>query len=357
MADRAKLTISRRALLLSASATAIAAPAVWTSSRAQGKRLVIRDPGGEFSNAFKVAFFDPFAKERGVEVVGVSSANEPIGQIKGIVESRSNTWDIAGGISMAAIRQLVADGDYIEKHKLDNEPVIQEIPAEYRDEYAIGVEVYATGLCYRKDKFKEPPQSYADFFNVEKFPGRRAMRKNPADTLEIALFADGVQRDAMYPLDVERAFKKLTALKPHITTWWTTGAQATQLLATGEIDMLPVWVSRGFTAAAQGAPVGVVWNQNIWGTDVWAILKGTPNLELCREFIKFASDAKRQAALAPFIVNGPTNPNAFKFIAPERAPFLTTNPAHRAVGMRIDDAFWAKNRAALSERFNAWLLT
>ncbi len=360
MSSKDLLHLSRRRILLAGGvmASGLAAPAVWTSARAQSRRIVVRDPGGPFSNAFKVAFFEPFKKETGVEVVGVSSANEPVSQIKGIVQSGAKTWDIAGGISMATVHQLKTDGDYIEPHRLDDDPVIKEIPAEFRNELAIGVEVYTTALGYRTDKYKDKaPKTWADFFNVAEFPGRRAMRKNPADTLEIALFADGVTKDQMYPLDIERAFRKLATIKPHVSAWWTSGAQATQMLATGEVDMIPTWSSRSAAAAEQGAPIAISYDNNIWGTDVWAILKGGANVEICREFIRFASDAKRQAALAPFIVNGPTNPNAYKHIDEARAKLLTTNPAYRGNSLQINDAFWAANRDKVAERFNAWLLT
>jgi len=361
MTSKDRFLVSRRRLLQAggaAAATGVLAPAVWTSANAQARQLVIRDPGGPFSNAFKVALYDPFKKETGIEVVGVTSANEPISQMKSIVDSKANTWDIAGGVTMASIRQLVLDGNYVEKHGLDNDPTVMEIPAEYRNEYCIGVEVYTTALGYRTDKYKDKaPKTWADFFNVKDFPGRRAMRKSPADTLEVALFADGVTRDKIYPIDVDRAFKKLDAIKPHITAWWSSGAQATQMAATGEVDMIATWSSRSTEAAVQGAPFAVSYDNNIWGTDVWAILKGTPKLEACREFIKFASDAKRQAAFSPFIVNGPTNPNAYKHIDPERAKQLSTNPPYRATSLQINDDFWATNRDKISERFNAWLLS
>src|SRR5690606_1010799 len=168
-----RFTTTRRRLLLTAtgSAAAMAAPAIWTSANAQSKRIVVRDPGGPFSNAFKIAFHEPFRKETGVEVVGVTSANEPISQMKSMVDSKTNTWDIAGGITLASAKQLMAEGDYLAPHGLDNDPVIREIPAHYRNEYAIGVEVYTTALGYRTDKFKgKQPKTWADFFNVAEFP-------------------------------------------------------------------------------------------------------------------------------------------------------------------------------------------
>ena len=72
--------------------------------------------------------------------------------------------------------------------------------------------------------------------------------------------------------------------------------------------MLPTWISRAQAAQANGAPVEIVWDQGIWGCDNWSILAGTPNADACREFIKFASDPQRMAALTEFFPAGLTHP-------------------------------------------------
>lgn len=355
MSDTRKSAISRRTLLIGASA--VAAPSIWTSARAQTKRLIVRTPGGPTAEAMKKAYYEPFQAATGIEIVPATSNNEPVSQIKAIVESKSKTWDMAASLSRAAIRQLLKDGDFLLKHGLDNEAVVKEIPASFRNEYAIGHGVYATPLTYRKDKFKEPPKNWKDFFDVKTFPGRRAMRKNPVDTLEIALFADGVAPKDLYPLDVDRAFKSLDRIKPHVAHWWTSPVQAIQLITNGEVDMVPVWSNFPTAAAEQGAPLALAWQNNIWGTDMFTILKGTDNFETCRQFILFCLQGERQAAVGRQVAIAPTNPNAFKFISPERATVLATNPPYQATGIEINDEFWAANRDAIADRFNKWLLS
>ena len=353
------LQLSRRRLLASAGAAsaALAAPAVWTSASAQNRTLFVRDPGGPFTKGFGDAYYEPFRKETGIEVVGIVSGAEPTSQIKSMVDTKTYTWDIAGGISMTAAVQLRKEGDYIEKHGLDKDPVVQEIPSDYRDEYVIGSDVYTTALGYRKDTFKDKvPTSWNDYYDLAGFKGRRVMRKHPFDSVEIALMADGVTKDKVYPCDLDRAFRKMDQLKSNVSAWWTSGAQATQMLATGEADMLPVWANRIQAAIDQGAPVGIMWDANIWGLDVWAILKGGPKVEIAKEFIRFTCDAKRQAATTTVLTNGPTNPNAYKHIDTERAKVLSTYPAYRAGSVAINDAFWAGNKDKAIERFNDWVL-
>ena len=45
--------------------------------------------------------------------------------------------------------------------------------------------------------------------------------------------ADGVAPDKLYPLDVDRAFKKLEEIKPNITVWWTSGRNPRSSSMTG----------------------------------------------------------------------------------------------------------------------------
>ena len=57
-------------------------------------------------------------------------------------------------------------------------------------------------------------------FDTKKFPGKRTFYKWSAPgVIEIALLADGVPADKLYPLDLDRAFKKLDTIKSDIV-WW-----------------------------------------------------------------------------------------------------------------------------------------
>lgn len=352
---------SRRQLLktTAAAGVALAAPAIWTPSRAEGKRIVVRDDGGIYTKAYGAVFYAPFQEATGIEVVGVQANAEPTAQIRSMVDAGSYTWDMAK-ISQPAILMLTAgDKKYLEPHGLESDPVIATMPKQYMSEYGVGNNVYSTVLAYRTDAFegREAPKSWADFYNVEAFEGRRALRKHPFDTIEQALLADGVATKDVYPCDIDRAFKKLDTIKQNIDVFWTSGAQVEQMLTSGEVDVIPSWVSRAQSARAGGAPVGIVWDQNIWGLDSWSILAGTPNADACREFIKFASDAKRQAALMEYFAAGVTQPSAFDMIDPKVAQDSPTFPKNIESGVQIDAKYWLDNQAAVIERYNSWLLT
>jgi putative spermidine/putrescine transport system substrate-binding protein len=290
--------------------------------------------------------------------VGVQANAEPVAQIKSMVDTKSYTWDMAK-ISWPAILLLTTGNKvYLEKHGLESEPVIKTIPEQYMSPYGVGTNVYTTVLAYRSDAFKgrQAPASWADFWNVKGFAGRRGIRKHPFDTIEQALMADGVPTGQVYPCNVDRAFATLERIKPEVAVWWTSGAQVEQLLGSGEVDMIPTWISRAQAAQANGAPVEIVWDQGIWGGDNWSILAGTPNADACREFIKFSSDPKRQAALTEYFPAGLTQPAAFDLIKPEIARNCPTYPDNIKKGLKIDAKFWFDNQASVIERFNGWVL-
>ncbi len=154
-----------------------------------------------------------------------------------------------------------------------------------------------TAIAWRTDgnTCKNGPKSWADFWDVQKFPGRRAFHKHPIDMLEIALLADGVPKDKIYPIDMDRAFKKLDEIKPHVQVWWTGGAQTTQMLQSGEVDMLPTWNGRAQVVIDAGGPVEIEWNQGLFALEGWVIPKGDPQAALGKKFIKYCANAKRQA--------------------------------------------------------------
>jgi putative spermidine/putrescine transport system substrate-binding protein len=351
---------SRRNILKATAAgvAALTLPAVWSPTRAQNKRIVVRDDGGVYTKAYGAVFYRPFTQATGIEVVGVQANAEPVAQIKSMVDAKSYTWDMAK-ISWPAMLLLTTGSKvYLEKHGLESEPVIKTIPEQYMSPYGVGTNVYTTVLAYRSDAFKgrKAPASWADFWNVKDLAGRRGIRKHPFDTIEQALMADGVPMEQVYPCNVDRAFATLDRIKPDVAVWWTSGAQVEQLLGSGEVDMIPTWISRAQAAQANGAPVEIVWDQGIWGGDNWSILAGTPNADACREFIKFTSDPKRQAALVEYFPAGLTQPAAFDLIKPEVAKNCPTYPDNIRKGLKIDAKFWLDNQASVIERFNGWVL-
>ncbi|MFT4065891.1 ABC transporter substrate-binding protein [Paraburkholderia sp.] len=345
----------RRAVLKSIGGL-VAAGALAPAARAQtGRHIIVTDPGGPYGPAYRKAFYDPFEHATGIRVISTARESQPLAQFSAMVQTRNFIWDVTTLTLSADVLQLEQQG-FLEPIGLDAAQLPGMIPEAVRPDW-LGVNVYGTVLAYRKDRYgANGPRSMRDMWDVNRFPGRRALRRNAVDSLEQALMADGVPRDKLYPLDVERAFRSLDRIKPHVAVWWSTGAQATQLLQSGEADQIITWSSRAQSAIESGAPVVIVWNDGTYAIEGWGIPKGTPRAEDAKAFVRFCADPARQAILANTVAAGPTNSKAFDFIQPARAALLPTAPDNIRQEVNLNAAWWDKNRKAVTERFNTWLI-
>jgi putative spermidine/putrescine transport system substrate-binding protein len=218
--------------------------------------------------------------------------------------------------------------------------------------------VYSIIRAYRTDKFgSNVPETWADFWNVEKFPGRRGLYRGLGGMIEGALMADGVPQKDLYPLDVDRALKSLSKIKKNINVWWTSGAQNTQLLQSGEIDLIDTWGARAYAAIDSGAPVKMIWTQGFYNVDGWSIPAGTPRADLARKFVRFCMKPEPQAVYSSTVANGPTNKHAYDAIKPERAAILPTYPENLQKITRINEDWWVINKPKVLKRFEDWLLS
>jgi putative spermidine/putrescine transport system substrate-binding protein len=349
--------ISRRNVLKGTMGAAIAVPVLLRAAGAfaQEKQITVADPGGAYGDAFRKAFYDPFERETGIRVINVAREAEPTAQIKAIVETGSYTWDAS--ILTEAARDILQGQDLLDTIGVTEADTAGMLPQAVTP-YWLGTDIYGTVLAYRTDRFKDnEPKSWADFWDVARFPGQRAMSKSPIDTLEQALLADGVPVDKLYPLDLDRAFKSLDKIKPHVAVWWTGGAQSAQLIQSGEVDLIAIWNGRAQAVIDGGAPIKIVWNQAIYGIEGFAIPKGGPRVDQVRQFIKFCANPERQAAYTASLSYGPTNSDAYKYIDKDRAAILPSAPQNFELMFKQNEKWWGENRAAVLERFNTWLLT
>ena len=249
MLKKTKSGIGRRQAVkvMGAGAALIAVPEILVPRKARAaERLVVRDPGGPFEKAFKEALHKPFQQATGIEVVGVTGQHEPVAIIKGMVDTKAYQWDVT--IVSEYTHNTLAKAGYLEPLGFENDSVIGEIPSNLKQSTIVASYVWSTILAYRTDvypsKAKAPTGGWKDLWDVKGIPGRRGLRKYPVDTLENAVLADGVAADKVYPIDQDRAFKSLDKIKKDVAVWWDQGAQASQMLKTNEVDILPCWNGR-----------------------------------------------------------------------------------------------------------------
>jgi len=329
------------------------APACLTPAFAAAGKITFVSQGGTYQEAQTKAILDPAAKQLNI-TVNQDSIPDAWPQIKAQAATGKPIWDVVDTPTSNCLRG--GKEGLLEKLDFSKIPNAAAMPEKYRTPYSVAYEFYSTVIGYNKKTLKKVPQNWADFWNVEQFPGRRGLQQSPMVNLEIALMADGVPPDKIYPIDVDRAFKVLDRIKSHVNVWWSSGAQSTQLLQSAEVDLLSIWSARAQTTIDAGTPAKIVWNGNIASVDGWSIPKGCPRLDAAQQFVRFCMAPDRQAAYTPTMKNGPTNAKAYDSIPPDRAALLPTSPANRKVMLVRDDEWWGANFAAMKQRFDAWLL-
>ncbi|MDQ0219857.1 ABC transporter substrate-binding protein [Peribacillus cavernae] len=321
-------------------------------SAKEDKELVVAHWGGAMTDAYK-KIFDAFEEKYGVKVTVVTPNDA--GKFKAMVESRAVEWDVANFDSIFALRS--AKEGLLEK--LDYNVINSEgVPEELVNEYSIGSEFISLAISYNTKKYPEGthPKNWAEFWDTKGFPGPRTLWKFPPGLLESALLADGVKPEELYPLDVDRAFESLDKIKEDVKVWYTTGTQAPQLLANGEVNLAAGWSGRISTAKSQGAPEDLEFNQGIIIDDSWVVPKGAPNKDLAMKFIAFTLDPKQQAAFSSTIDYSPANAKALDLLDPEVRERLGQNEENAKQQILLNNEWWVENYDKVNERFEQWLL-
>jgi len=232
-------------------------------------------------------------------------------------------------------------------------------PAIRRDDM-VGDIWFSTVLGYNNQTFPtgKQPKNWAEFWDIKKFVGPRMLAdiNSGAVDLEFALLADGVPKDKLYPIDVNRAFKAMDRVRSSIRKFWDTGALSAQMLADKEVVLGSIWNGRLQSVAEKGAPLAIEWNEAMLQSQYWAPMKGAKNLENAQQFIDFACQPEIQAGVAKHIPYGPTNRQAFKSIPADLAARLPSSPENRQKAFVQNGKWWADNRPMISERWSQWLL-
>lgn len=339
---------------------ALATGLVSSAAIAQEKRtLTISSWGGALQKAQREAWFALIEKELNVTIKEDNTSG--IADVRTQVASGKPTWDLTTQGAYSC--KLLEKEGRLEDFDAETMKALADIPAALGTSKNCAPQfVYSVAIGWRDKAFpgKEPP-GWAAFWDVKNFPGQRSVRKHPIYALEMALIADGVPMDKLYPLDVDRAFKKLEELKPHVLVWWGSGAQSAQVLKDGEVEMVAAWNGRiqalETEPEGRGGKVKTTFNQQILVSDHWMIPKGAANKDLAMKAIALLSRPEINARLANFINYAPANTKAYDtgVIPKERLAGLPNSPENAKKGFIQDNQWWVDNADAMVKRFDAFL--
>ncbi|MBP5801303.1 ABC transporter substrate-binding protein [Microbacterium maritypicum] len=348
-----RTTMIRSAAVL---VTALTLTACAGGGSGEGGTVTYTSYGGVAEEAITKAWLEPFAEETGIEVVTDSPTE--YSRVQQMVETGQVIWDVVQAgedIGVRSNSDLLTEIDCTVVDCKSFEDGL--FPVE---KYGMPVLVFSVVMTYNTDVFKgNEPTTWADFFDVEKFPGKRAIYGKAVTgglngILEIALIQDGVPIDDLYPLDVERALAKLDTIKDDLIIY-NDFSECTTLVATGEAVMGNCYNGRVNIAAEEGQPVGLSWSNQVQFADYLVIPKGAPNTENAMKLLAYIGANENNGRLGEFIAYGPPNPNAA--VDPSAADRLPT--ANDMEGddrpIKIDQGgWWAENSETLGARWADW---
>lgn len=360
------------------STTALCAVGAMATAQEMADEMILVSWGGAYQDSQQQAYVQPYLEmNEGVTAVWDESSAEAVAKLRAMNEAGNITWDLVDVVASDALR-LCDEGLAME---LDFEEVLAagddgSTPEEDFGDLLINdcfvpQIVYSTTFGYRTDMVPEgvdAPSSVCDVFDLETYPGKRALQRRPIDNMEWALYCDGVAKDELYDVlstdeGVDRAFAKLDTIKDEVV-WWTAGAETPQLLADGEVFMGSTFNGRLFSAIAeQDQPIGMMWDMQSFDLDGWIVPVGlTPEREArALDFLRFATDTQRLADQAKYISYGPARASSAPLVGEhatlgiEMAPHMPTDPANASNIHVYDYEWWADNRDDLDAKFQAWL--
>lgn len=346
----------RLSLAGAVTATCLLAAACGGGSSSSSDSLTVTMWGGTAQKAHVESYFEPWGEQAGVKILQDSPTD--YAKLKAQVEAGNVSWGVVEVEPNFA--QTACDSGLLTKlpERVRAAAKKANIAPNEMGDCAIPNLQYAFTIAYNTDKFPDDhPTTWKEFFDTDKFPGKRAFWKSATGGIfEAALLADGVPPNKLYPLDLDRAFKKLDTIKDDII-FYDTGDQMTQMLASGEAPLVQAWNGRIAKAAQGGEPVANEWNQHFVTYDQVVVPKGYSNTDTAFDWMEwFLSHPKAQAADAKSSGYGPASPDAMKYVPKDVAKTLPLHKSHKSqAAITVDYGYWAKHYDEVTERLNAWM--
>jgi putative spermidine/putrescine transport system substrate-binding protein len=311
-------------------------------------RVVVADFGGTTREARRSVYFDPFTQQTGI---GVITPDFDPAKYELMATRGRSEWDAADTPPLYAV-------------KLAGKKVLERFPAAvdrstvvsppYRDYDTAGYTI-SINQGYLKGRFgARGPESWADFWDLKKFPGKRAISVG-FYMIEPALLADGVAPDQLYPLDFDRALAKLAEIRDH-TLFYSTLAEGQEYLQAGTVSIAQLTNGRLYGLAQQGVKVETVWNQALYqGWNGATVPRGAPHADAMFALAEFMMDPKRQAAFSKVTGYGPANPKALEQMDDALLAQMPNSPEHLKVAVTIDPTELVKQQAEYVDKTTKWL--
>ncbi|NTJ11805.1 extracellular solute-binding protein [Rhizobium lusitanum] len=358
------LGTTRRSILKGGLAVALAAPFVnqiVKPARAEGSGIVnISNFGGSYGDAMREIWFDPFEKETGIKVNAGPGASLALAKLQALNPAGAE-WDIidlSDGAYFTAIEQdLLAPI----KGNVDLSKILPEYVGTHS--WAYVAFVYVVGYNSQKIAASDAPQTWSDIWDKKRYSGKRALNNvdTEAQSIDVALMADGVPSSKVFPLNLDRAFASLDKLGRENIIWGMSLQDPVQQIGSGEAPTGGIYTGRAIMGNRQGAKIGMSLKQGIVGSDYLGVMKNSKNKKEAFELLNFI--ATRGDLAAKFTARtsyGIPHVDVEKLLPKEAADiraFLPTAPELRETAMFNDAKYMAAHMDEIVKRFQEWQLS
>lgn len=306
------------------------------------------EAGGPSGDSIEAGYIAPFTEKTGIRVMRESPSG--LGRLRAMVEARSVTAALlelsSPELEQAKALDLLEPLDW---DAIDPRPMFPEA----RDDFGFGYQFYSTIMAWHPDA--AAPGSWAEFFDVEAFPGRRALPDYAAYILPMAVMADGVAPEDIYPIDLDRAFAKLESIKDHVSVWWQAGAQPPQLIRDGEVQYAVAWSGR--VAGQEGIEHSFAQGQ----LDIafFTVPRGAnPEEKAAAMGLLYEMTVPENQAVAAGIIPYTGNSPDLDALMPEAdLALLPTSAQNREVQVLSDARWWYENADEIELRWQEFKLS
>jgi putative spermidine/putrescine transport system substrate-binding protein len=352
-------TMSRRILKTIAVTATLAASAFATacgsgSSADDGLvELTFVSYGGTGQESMIKAWQEPYTAAN-PNVTFVNTSPPDAAQVKAQVEAGAVTWDLVSTAPWLASQNCGTIYAKLTIPDLDE----SQFPPNLHGECFIADFRYSLIFGYNANKWPDPataPKTIQDFFDTEKFPGKRGVVPALQDgLLEWALIADGVDPEDVYPVDVDRALAKWDSIREH-TTWAPNVGALLQLVTSEQVDMQVMVQARYQAALDAGAALVPVWDVTMTSVNGMAIPVGAPHQAEAERFMSFLLRPEPQAKMAELSGVAPSNLLSQPNLTDNGEKINAFGPANTGRNVAVDPIWWGQNWNQISEEFNRWL--
>jgi putative spermidine/putrescine transport system substrate-binding protein len=331
--------------------------------------------GGGYSASQQKAYIDTYSSGN----VNMISYNGGLGEVRAQVESGNVQWDIVDVLPSQA-RTGCDEGLFEELDRSlflpspDGVAMDDDLLVDVPNDCVVPHIWWSYVPFHLGSAFEgEQPSTINDFFDLEKFPGKRGVHTWGNGIVEMALYASGVAIEDIYDvLDTQEGqdmvFAKLDTIKDSVV-FWSAGAKPLDLVNSGEVSMSIAYNGRiGGAVLADGADYVTVWDGQVLEEEWLVLMNGAPNRAQAIHFLIHASSTQAQADQAHWINYAPMRPSALPIMAANEPWFnpglateanimehMPTTDEHMKGGILANPDWWADNGQAVNDRYAAWM--